>query len=48
MRPHLEDSPLEWRGNPGIAIFPVSDLSGQTEVMDLRPEFSESRFHPRM
>jgi len=48
MRSHLKDSPLKWRGNSGIVIFPVRNLSGQTEVMGLRPEFDESRFHPRM
>jgi hypothetical protein len=48
MRPYLEDSPLEWRGHSGIVIFPVVDLSGQTEVMGFRPEFDESRFHTRM
>jgi len=48
MRPHLEDPPLEWRGNFGIAIFPVSDFPGQREVMSPRPEFDESRFHPWM
>jgi hypothetical protein len=47
MRPHLDDPALEWRGHSGIAIFPVGDLSSQTELVDIRPEFGERRFDPR-
>src|SRR6478736_3586210 len=33
MRPDLDDTSLQWRGDLGVTVFAVGHLAGQTEIL---------------